>query len=103
MGERRQGHSRLVYDKTTRTIVPERTPADFSREFAGYMAKAADDLMEAWIVNPGAYSGDERSDAFKALNSAVYEWQKREDCAQAASRPPQAHSPQDDTQKGIDP
>jgi hypothetical protein len=84
--ERKPGNSRLVYDKTTRTIRPERTPADFSREFAGYMAKAAEDLMEAWIVNPGAYSGDERSDAFKALNSAVYEWRKREDRAQSTAR-----------------
>lgn len=83
MSERRSGNSRLVYDKATRTIVPERTPADFSREFAGYMAKAAEDAMEAWIINPGAYSGDERSDAFKALSSAVYEWHKREDRAKA--------------------
>jgi len=86
MTERRAGNSRLVYDKATRTIVPERSPADFSREFAGYMAKAAEDLMEAWIINPGAHSGDERSDAFKALSSAVYEWHKREYRAQAESR-----------------
>lgn len=82
--ERRPGNSRLVYDKATRTIVPERTPADFSREFAGYMALAAETVLEAWIKRPDTYSDEERSEAFKELNSAVYEWRKREDRALAA-------------------
>lgn len=79
---RRAGNSRLVYDKVTRTIRPERTPADFSREFAGYMAKAAERVLASWITHPEAFDDEARSDDFRELESAIYEWRKREAVAQ---------------------
>lgn len=69
-------------------MMGRRSPADFSREFAGYMAKAAEDVMEAWIVSPETHDDDDRRDAFKALSSAVYEWRKREARAQSSVTTP---------------
>lgn len=85
--ERRAGNSRLIYDKATHTIRPERTPADFSREFAGYMADAAADYLQA--VNDHAEqqteaSAEAVSDHYRGLASAIYEWRKREERAQMA-------------------
>jgi len=80
MTERRAGNSRLVYDKATRTIVPERTQADYSREFAGYMATAAEAYVEASSRVEADH--DEIADTFKGLLSAIYEWRKREARAQ---------------------
>lgn len=74
----------------------ERTPADFSREFAGYMADAAAEYMEA----VQAYHEEQRSsgknadpdgaaehmsDCFRGLTNAIYEWRKREERAQRVS------------------
>jgi len=81
--ERRAGTSRLVYDKTTRTIRPERTPADFSREFAGYMADSADHFLKVWCERPEEWTDQARTEAFRDLQSAVYEWRKREAVAQS--------------------
>lgn len=62
----------------------QRTPEDFSREFAGYMASAAEGYMEtldrsAMEVAFGRDPlHDELTDARRALSSAIYEWRKRE-------------------------
>lgn len=80
--ERRAGTSRLVYDKTSRTIRPERTPADFSREFAGYMADAAAAYMTAvndYHANRNETTEENMRDHFRGLTSAIYEWRKRDE------------------------
>lgn len=67
-----------------------RTPADFSREFAGYVAAAAEHYMDA--VNAFhselVESGDMPdtlllNETYRALRSAIYEWRKREVAAVA--------------------
>jgi len=71
----------------------ERTAADFSREFAGYMATAADAYCKAvnvyhrQIIDAGGDlpPSDALTDAYTSVFSAIYEWRKREDRATAAS------------------
>ena len=70
----------------------ERSPQDFSREFAGYMATAAEEYMAA--IDASAMEtargrealGDLLTDCRRALASAIYEWRKR-DARCAASLP----------------
>jgi hypothetical protein len=56
----------------------KRTPADFSREFAGYMATSAERFIERYATDPEAHDDYARRDALRDLRSAIYEWRKRE-------------------------
>lgn len=63
----------------------ERTPADFSREFAGYMAEAAEEYIaavDASCADPDNDTLAEDMGEFRQhLVSAIYEWRKRETVA----------------------
>ena len=72
----------------------DRTPADFSREFAGYMADAAErycavinayhrKLIEAG-VEIERHGDNELTEAYTGLFGAIYEWRKRESRALSA-------------------
>lgn len=68
----------------------QRAPADFSREFAGYMADAAAEYVEAIDASHADPDNDtlaEDAREFRRhLVSAIYEWRKREERAQRADR-----------------
>lgn len=71
----------------------ERSPADFSREFAGYLANYAEYYMEvldrsAFTVARGNEAlRDELTDARRGLASAIYEWRKRDARVTSAPSP----------------
>lgn len=60
----------------------ERDAKDYAIEFGGYLAEAARNFQVA--INSGDM--DQRSDSWKALNSAIYEFEKRANRARAALR-----------------
>lgn len=88
-------------------MAAERTPQDYAIEHAGYMAQAARNLMAK--LNAEDYArvrheesdtdetrddlsdaGEERADAFNALQSSIYEFEKRRDRAAGVKEVPRA-------------
>ena len=93
----------MAYDKSAKVYHlvdsgklprPERSAASFSREHAGYLAEAASRFLAQFrrlrIAWPPGTEGEQDAlrDRARALESAIYEWRKREVRAQGETEGP---------------
>ena len=66
--------------KLLRRMMSERTPEEYAIEHGRYLVTAAKHFMTV-VDRETGLPGDARTDAWRALNKAIYEFEKRADRA----------------------